>query len=80
MRRRLGFELVIVGLFVAMGAVAWDLSYVAGMPEPAEPHDDTAIMAHNAAATVVVILGVVLATVGARMLLLEKPASRQAHL
>ena len=80
MRRRLGFELVIVGLFVAMGAVAWDLSYVAGMPEPAQPHDDTVIMAHNAAATIVVILGVILAAIGARMLLLEKPASRQAYL
>ena len=80
MRRRLGFELVLVGLFVAMGAVAWDLSYVAGMPEPMEPHDDTAIMAHNAAATIVLILGVVLAAIGARMLLLEKLASRQAYL
>jgi hypothetical protein len=79
-RRRLGFELVIVGLFVAMGAVAWDLSYVAGMPVPAEPHDDTVIMAHNTAATIVLILGVILAAIGARMLLLGKPASRQAYL
>ena len=36
-------------------------------------------MAHNAAATVVVVLGVVLATAGARMLILGKPAARQAY-
>ena len=79
MRRRLGFELLIVGLFIALGAVTWDLSYVLSQAEPDHPHDDGVIMAHNAAATVVVILGVVLATMGARLLLLGKPASRQSY-
>jgi len=78
-RRRLGLELVLVGLLIALGAVAWDLSFVLG--QPAEHHDqhESAILAHNAAATVVVILGVVLAIVGARMLIVGKPAARQAY-
>ncbi len=66
-RRRLGFEVLLVGLFIAFGAVAWDLDSVAsggavGMGA-----------AHSLAATIVVILGVVLAVLGARMLLLERP-------
>ncbi len=77
-RRRLGFELLLVGLFIAMGAVAWDLSYVLGMPEPPGAHDDTEVMVHNAAATAVLVVGVLLSMVGARMFLLERPASRKA--
>lgn len=80
-RKRLGLELVLVGLVIALGAVAWDLSYVAeqGVGEPDQQHDEGAIMAHNLAATVVVVLGVVLAALGARMLLLERPATRNAY-
>ena len=77
-RKRFGRELVLVGLVIALGAVAWDLAYVLQAPETA-PHDEGALMAHNAAATVVTILGVVLAALGARMLLLETPATRDAY-
>jgi hypothetical protein len=78
-RRRLGLELVLVGLFIALGAVAWDLSYVAGMPEPGGSQNQAEVVAHNTAATVVLVLGVVLAALGSRMLLLERPATRQAY-
>ncbi len=78
MPKRLGLELVLVGLVIALGAVTWDLSYVLG--QPAESHDEeAAVIAHNTVATVVVIVGVVLAAVGARMLLLGKPAGREAY-
>jgi uncharacterized membrane protein len=79
-RRRLGFELVLVGLFVALGAVTWDLSDVLSMQETGHHHDEGAVLAHNAAATVVVVVGVLLAALGARMLLSERPVSRNAHL
>ena len=63
---------------IALGAVTWDLSYVLGQ-QPAGHHDEGVIMLHNTVATVVVALGVVLAAVGARWLLLERPATRQAY-
>lgn len=69
-----------MGLFVALGAVTWDLSYVLSTQDPGPPHDEGAVMVHNAAATAVVIAGVALAALGARMLLLGKPATRTAHL
>ncbi len=75
-RKRLGMELVLVGLVIALGAVTWDLAYVLETPGP---HDASA-MAHNTAATLVVIAGVLLAAVGARMLLLDRPAKKQAYL
>lgn len=76
----MGLELVLVGLFVALGAVTWDLSYVLSVQEPGHPHEEGAVLAHNAAATAVVVVGVVLAALGARMLLLGKPATRNAFL
>lgn len=78
-RKRLGKELVLVGLVIALGAVTWDLSYVMG--QPVEHHDghEAAVIAHNTVATVLVIIGVALSAVGARMLLLGKPAGREAY-
>src|SRR3990172_9945701 len=77
--KRLGLELVLVGLVIALGAVTWDLSYVLGQPAEHHHGDEAAVIAHNTVATIVVIVGVVLAAVGARMLLLGKPASRDAY-
>lgn len=80
LRKRLGLEIVFVGLVIAIGAVTWDLSYVLGQP-PAHHHGGEAtIIAHNTVATIVVIVGVVLAAAGARMLLLGKPAMKEAYL
>ena len=79
LRKRLGLELVLVGLVIALGAVTWDLSYVLGQPAEHHHGDEAAVIAHNTVATIVVIVGVVLAAVGARMLLLGKPASRDAY-
>ena len=79
MRKRLGYELVLVGLVIALGAVTWDLSYVLGQPVEHHQGEEAAVFAHNTIATIVVIAGVVLAAFGARMLLLGKPASRQAY-
>ena len=77
--KRLGLELVLVGLVIALGAVTWDLSYVLGQPVEHHQGEEAAVFAHNTIATIVVIAGVVLAAFGARMLLLGKPASRQAY-
>jgi 4-amino-4-deoxy-L-arabinose transferase-like glycosyltransferase len=71
---------VLVGLVVALGAVTWDLSYVLGQPVEHYQDEHAAVVAHNTIATVVVIVGVVLAAIGARMLLLGKPAKSEAYL
>ena len=76
----MGIELILVGLLVALGAVTWDLSYILSAEQAGHPHDEETVLAHNAAATVVVVIGVLLTALGARMLLLEKPASRNASL
>jgi len=80
LRKRLGLELVLVGLVIAIGAVTWDLGYVLGQPPEHHPGEEAAVIAHNTVATIVVIVGVVLAAVGARMLLLGKPAKKEAYL
>jgi hypothetical protein len=80
LRKRLGLELVLVGLVIALGAVAWDLSYVLGQPAQHHAGQEVAVIAHNTVATIVVLVGVVLAAVGARILLLGKPAKREAYL
>jgi len=62
-----GLELILIGIMAAVGAIAWELSALLVAAETHVGHEEAVV--HNAVATVVVILGVLLAAVGTRLIL-----------
>ena len=78
-RLQLGHILVVAGLILALSAVAWELSVVLAQPVGEHAGHEPAIAAHSAAATAVVVVGILLATLGARAAIFRtKPASPEA--
>ena len=77
-RSKMGWILVFAGLLIAVIAVAWELGVVLGQPVAEHAGHEPAVAVHSAAATAAVVIGVLLATVGARAILLQRAATPEA--
>lgn len=78
-RRRGGLELVLVGIVIAMMAVAWDFDNAAEHSGAPDHHEGTAHTARDPAAIPLIVLGTLVAGVGTGLHVIGKPPTRVAY-